>query len=67
MPPRKAYIVQKQTIKSLLDSFPEDVDLDAFLEQVILLEKLEIGERQIAAGNVVNHEQAKKRLARWLN
>lgn len=59
--------MQKQTIKSLLDSFPEDVDLDAFLEQVILLEKLEIGERQIAAGNVVNHEQAKKRLARWLN
>ena len=59
--------MQKASLQSLLDAFPEEVDLDEFLEQALLQRKLELGEQQIASGEVVEHEQAKQRLARWLN
>ncbi|MBL9161990.1 MAG: hypothetical protein JNL18_04525 [Planctomycetaceae bacterium] len=58
--------MQKQRVQQLLDSFPDDVNVDAFLEKVYLLEKIEIGERQIEAGDVVPHDEAKQRLRKWL-
>jgi len=58
--------MQKAQVQRILDDFPDDVDLDAFLEKAYLLEKLEIGERQIAAGETVPHEQVKQRLDQWL-
>jgi predicted transcriptional regulator len=58
--------MRKQRVQEILDAFPEDVDLDAFLEKAIVLEKIEIGERQIANGETVTHEEAKKRLQKWL-
>jgi hypothetical protein len=62
---RKRYM-QKQRVQQLLDAFSEDVDLDAFLEKIDLLEKIETGERQIAAGETTNHEDAKQRLQKLL-
>lgn len=58
--------MRKQQVQQLLDSFPDDVNVDAFLEKVYLLEKIEVGERQIEAGNVVPHDEAKQRLQKWL-
>ena len=58
--------MQKQRVQQLLDAFPEDVNVDEFLEKVYLLEKIEIGERQIEAGQTVSHEDAKKRLEKRL-
>lgn len=58
--------MQKEKVQQLLDTFPEDVDVDAFLEKVYLLRKIETGEQQIKAGEVVSHEEAKKRLDKWL-
>jgi hypothetical protein len=58
--------MQKLKVQQILDAFPEDVDLDAFLEKAILLEKIEIGERQIANGETFTHEEAKQRLKKWL-
>ena len=58
--------MQKQRVQQLLDSFPDDVNVDAFLEKVYLLEKIELGERQIKAGEVVPHDEAKQRLRQWL-
>jgi predicted transcriptional regulator len=59
--------MQKQRVQQLLDAFPEDVDLDAFLERVYVLEKIEIGERQIASGETIPHDEAKQRLQKWLD
>ncbi|WP_428306840.1 hypothetical protein [Lacipirellula sp.] len=58
--------MRKQQVQQVLDSFPDDVNVDAFLEKVYLLEKIEIGERQIEAGEVVPHDEAKQRLQKWL-
>lgn len=59
--------MQKEKVLQVLETFQEDVDLDSFLEQVYLMDKIETGEKQIAAGEVVSHESAKQRLQKWLD
>ena len=58
--------MQKTQILEILDGLPDDVDVDAFLEEVLLREKLEAGEADVAADRVVPHDEAKKRLGQFL-
>jgi hypothetical protein len=59
--------MQKEKVLQVLDSFQDDVDVDAFLERICLLEKIEDGERQIANGETISHNDAKQRLQKWLD
>jgi hypothetical protein len=54
--------MQKEKIKQVIDTFPEDVDIDAPLEKLFLLDMIEQGEKQIAEGKGVPHEEVKKKL-----
>lgn len=63
---REVFAMRKQQVQQVLDNFPEEVNVDEFLEKVYLLQKIEIGERQIQAGEVVTHDEAKQRLQKWL-
>ncbi len=56
----------KERVQQVLDALPEDINIDEFMEKVYLLQKIEIGERQIESGETVPHEDAKKRLEKWL-
>ena len=58
--------MNKSSVEAILQAQPDDVDVDAFLEEVLLREKLEAGEADIAADRVVPHDEVKKRLGRWL-
>lgn len=58
--------MQKQKVTELLAQFPDQVDMDAFFDRLILLEKIDEGERQLANGEGIEHEQVKQRIARWL-
>lgn len=58
--------MHKETVKEILDSFPDDVDIDAFMERIYLQKKIDDGERDVSDGRLVAHEDAKQRLAKWL-
>lgn len=58
--------MEKRDVQGVLDSFPERIDLDAFVERLVLKQKIEAGEADIAAGKVTTNDEAKKRLDRWL-
>jgi len=58
--------VLKAKVQQALDAFAEEVDVDEFLEKIYLLRKIELGEQQIRAGELLSHENAKKRLEKWL-
>ncbi|HEY2883017.1 MAG TPA: hypothetical protein VGJ15_11300 [Pirellulales bacterium] len=51
--------MRKSTLQELIDSLPSDgdVNVDALIAKIDLLEKLEESERQVAAGQVVPHEE----------
>jgi predicted metal-dependent HD superfamily phosphohydrolase len=44
--------MEKQKVQAVLDSFGGDVDVDAFLEKIAVLDDIERGERQIVAGRI---------------
>ena len=56
--------MEKQKVQAVLDSFGGDVDVDAFLEQLAVLDDIERGERQIASGDVVPHDAVRERIER---
>jgi predicted transcriptional regulator len=56
----------KEQIRQVIDEFPEDVDVDAFMERIYLLHDIEIAEKQIAEGDVFTHEEVKQQLKSWL-
>ena len=55
--------MEKSKVQQVLDSQPDQFDVDAFVERLYLLEKIEIAEAQIARGEVVAHDEAMQRLA----
>jgi predicted transcriptional regulator len=56
--------MEKQKVQAVLDSFSGDVDVDAFLEKIAVLDDIERGERQIAAGETVPHDVVRERIER---
>ena len=40
----------KEKVQQVVGKLPEDVDVDALVEKLSLLEKIELGERQLAEG-----------------
>ncbi len=56
----------KEKVQQVVSELPEDVDVDALAEKPYLLEKIELGERQLAEGKGIPHDEAKKRLEKWL-
>jgi predicted transcriptional regulator len=53
-------------VQAVLDACPADVNVDAFLEQVCLLDAIERGERDIAEGRMLEQDAARDRLKQWL-
>lgn len=54
--------MNKERIQQIVDSLPNEVDVDAFVEKPYLLSKIEAAEEQISRCEGVSHEDAKKRL-----
>ena len=59
--------MHKEKIIQVIDAFPEDVDMDSLMEKLYLLDKIEQGEKQLAEGKGISHEDAKERLKTWLD
>ncbi len=56
----------KERIKSLIDKMPDDTTIDDVMHTLYIQAKLERAEKSIREGNGVPHEDAKKRLQKWL-
>jgi hypothetical protein len=60
-PNKGTYVMSKEKILEVVKSFPEDVDLDALLNKLYVMQKIEIGEQQIDRGEGVPHDEVVKR------
>ena len=56
----------KEAIIEYIRSLPDDVTPEAAVEALALKLRIDEGLRQVAAGEVIDHEEFKKRMARWL-
>ena len=60
-------ISKKQVIESI-QAMPEEEfeDIDVLLERIMLLNKIEVGEKNIAEGKTYAIKEAKEKLSKWL-
>jgi predicted transcriptional regulator len=61
-------MLTKEKLLESIKAMPEDrfEDIDVLLERIVILEKLEKGEKDIAEGKTFTTEEAKQKLQRWL-
>jgi hypothetical protein len=59
-------IMKKNTLINTIPQLPDEFTIDELLEKLIVMDKIEKGEKEIEEGKVLNEDQAKYRLKKWL-
>lgn len=57
--------MKKTTVINTLMELPREFHLDELLERLIVIEKIDAGLKEAKEGKTVNHEDAKKMIAKW--
>ena len=60
------YKMTKEKIHQAVDDLPNEFSVEDLLEKIIFLHKIEVGYQQSENGEVVSSEDARKKLAKWL-
>jgi len=56
----------KQQILKAIEELPDDASIEDALERLYLLYKIEKGLRQADRGDLISQEDARQRMAKWL-
>lgn len=61
-------MLTKEKLLASIEAMPEERfdDIDVLLERIVILEKIERGEKDIEEGRVYTFEEAKQKLEKWL-
>lgn len=57
----------KEQMLKVIQELPDDASVDEAIDRLYLLAKIEAGIAQADAGQTVSHEEALRRLSRWLS
>jgi hypothetical protein len=55
----------KARVLRALEEMPSDVTFEEVMERIFILQKVERGRQQIAAGQGIPHAEAKEQMKRW--
>jgi len=56
----------KDEVRQMLDDLPEDASYEDIQYRIYVRQKIEKSLAEVERGEIVSHEEARKRLARWL-
>jgi hypothetical protein len=56
----------KEIVKEVIDSLPDEVSLDEIRHALFVREKVERADKEFREGKGIPHEEAMKRLDKWL-
>jgi hypothetical protein len=61
-------MLKKEKLLASIKAMPEDEfdDIDVLLERIVLLQKIEKAEKEIADGRIFSTQEAKEKLGKWL-
>jgi hypothetical protein len=59
--------MQKIAAIESISTLPDEFSIDEIIERLLILEKIDIGRRQIKEGKINTEEQAKEKLSKWLS
>lgn len=59
-------MITKMQLIAAIENLPEKVTVDQVIDQLIFIEKVELGLTDSANNEVYSHAEAKEKLAKWL-
>jgi predicted transcriptional regulator len=57
----------KQSVLEMISKLPDDVSVDDIMSELYFRQKVDEGLRQLDAGEGLEHEEAVRRLGKWLS
>ncbi len=58
-------MLTKARIKEQIDKLPENFSLDELIERLVLIEKIESGNKQSKNGKVISEEEMDNEIEKW--
>jgi hypothetical protein len=58
-------MLTKSSLKKQIDSFPERFTIDELIDRLILLEKIENGEKQSTGKETISEKEMDKEIDKW--
>ena len=58
-------MIKKKQLKETLERLPEEFLLEDFMDQLILLDKIERADTQSQNGDVISEEELEKEMEKW--
>ena len=62
----KVNMLTKEKLKKTIDSLPDDFSIEDVIEELIVVDKIEKGLKDVKDGKVYTTEEAKDKLNKWL-
>jgi predicted transcriptional regulator len=59
-------MLTKEKIHYTIDSLPDNLTIDQVIDQIILLDKIEQGIKDVDEGRIYSSEEVKEKLNKWL-
>lgn len=59
-------MITKNNLLKSLNSMPDRFSVEEIMDRIILLDKIEQGEKDSVTGNVLSEEESKHYLKKWL-
>lgn len=56
----------KDEVVRMVNSLPDEVGYDEIMAEIYFRQKVDKSLKQIKEGKVISHEEAKKRISRWI-
>lgn len=57
--------MRKDKAIETINKFPQEIDIEKLMEQLIFTEKVEKGLEQLKEGETISHEQVKRNIDLW--
>ena len=58
-------MITKAALKSQLKNLPDEFEIDELIERLLIIQKIEKGEKDIAEGRTHSHEEVEKIISKW--
>ena len=60
-------MLTKSRLIKQIEEFPEEFSIDELIEHLILLEKIETGNKQSENGQVISDDEMQKEIEKWFD
>ncbi len=60
-------MLTKTIVKEQIEKFPEEFSIDELIENLILLEKIDNGNKQSENGEVISEEELENEIKKWFD